>query len=88
MENNYNNFEPKSDEVVSIKEWLITILILCIPIVNIVMIFVWAYGNGTKTSKSNYFKATLIMFVISFLIIILLYAIMGSIAWSSMVNRY
>lgn len=28
MENGYNNFESKSDEIVSIKEWLITILIM------------------------------------------------------------
>ncbi|HBD65203.1 MAG TPA: hypothetical protein DC038_12310 [Clostridiales bacterium] len=88
MEDSYNSFKPKSDEVVSIKEWLITILILSIPIVNIVMIFVWAFGSGTKTSKSNYFKANLIIVVISFFIFILLYAIMSSTAWSSMINRY
>lgn len=84
MENNYNSFEPRRDEIVSIKEWLITILIMSIPIVNIVMIFVWAFGSGTKTSKANYFKATLIMFVIGAFIGILLYAILGSIAMSEM----
>lgn len=85
MEYNYNNnFEPKKDEIVSIKEWLITILIMSIPIVNIVMIFVWAFGNGTKESKANYFKATLIMFVIGIIIAILFYAILGSIAMSDM----
>ena len=84
MENDYNSFEPRRDEIVSIKEWLITILIMSIPIVNIVMIFVWAFGSGTKTSKANYFKATLIMFVIGAFIGILLYAILGSIAMSEM----
>lgn len=85
--NNYNYFKPKRDEVVSIKEWVITMLIMSIPIVNLVMIFVWAFGSGTKTSKANYFKATLIMFIIGIFILILLYAIIGSISMMDIYNR-
>jgi len=48
-----------NEEVVSYKEWLLTLLILMIPLVNIVMMFVWAFGDGSKKSKSNYFKAAL-----------------------------
>lgn len=84
VENNY--FEPQKDKVVSIKEWVITMLIMCIPIVNLVMTFVWAFGSGTKTSKANYFKATLIMLIIGIFIAILLYAILGSIAMNEIYN--
>lgn len=52
------------EEPVSIGEWIITILVLMIPCVNIVMIFVWAFSSSTKKSKSNYFKASLIMVAI------------------------
>ncbi len=83
MENN-NYLEPRRDEIVSIKEWLITILIMSIPIVNIVMMFVWAFGGTVKESKANYFKASLIMAAIGILIAILLYGVMGSIAMSKM----
>jgi predicted metal-binding membrane protein len=47
--------------VVSTKEWLISMLIMLIPIVNIVMIFVYAFGGNSNPSKANYFKASLIM---------------------------
>jgi len=68
--------------VVSVKEWLITSLILLIPIVNIVMIFIYAFGTGHNPSKSNYFKASLIMACIMIglyiLLMILFFAIFGS----------
>ncbi|OJV64372.1 MAG: hypothetical protein BGO41_12165 [Clostridiales bacterium 38-18] len=53
--------DSSNSGVVSLKEWIITLLIMMIPIVNIVMVFVWAFGGGTNPSKSNYFKATIIV---------------------------
>lgn len=52
--------------VVSIGEWLVTMLIAAIPLVNVVMLFVWAFGSNTKVSKANWAKATLIFLVIAF----------------------
>lgn len=49
----------------TIKDWLLTFLILCIPFVNIVMPFVWAFSSSTNPSKSNFFKAYLIMMLIA-----------------------
>jgi len=51
---------PELEEPVSLGEWLVSILLMCIPCVNIVLMFVWAFGGNVKKSKSNYFKATLI----------------------------
>lgn len=73
MENQNLNVQDKNSstaEVVSVKEWIITILILMIPLVNIVMPFVWAFSSNTNPSKSNYFKAFLIMSVVWILIMI------------------
>lgn len=47
--------------VITTKEWLITLLIMIIPVVNIVMMFVYAFGGNSNPSKANYFKAALIM---------------------------
>lgn len=71
-------FTPTGDleEPVSVKEWLITTLIMMIPCVNIVMMFVWAFGNGKK-SKANYFKAALIVAAIVLVLYIILIAICG-----------
>lgn len=49
---------------VSIGDWILTYLLLCIPIVNIVMLIVWAF-QAHKPSKSNWAKATLIWILIS-----------------------
>lgn len=72
---------PQLEEPVSVKEWLITFLILIIPIVNIVMLFVWAFGDGKK-SKQNYFKAYLIWLAIIIVLYILILIIFGSILYS------
>lgn len=50
----------KQAPVVSVSDWLITILIMAIPIVNIIMMFIWAFSPETNPSKANYFKASLI----------------------------
>ena len=61
----YNNqVVVNHPEPVSMKEWLITLLILSIPFVNLVMIFVWAFGGGANPSKANFFKAQLILLLI------------------------
>ncbi|MCX6138409.1 MAG: hypothetical protein NTV54_13040 [Ignavibacteriales bacterium] len=63
MDNNFKQsmgFEPP----VSLGEWMITMLIMIIPIVNIVMLFVWAFGSGTNASKANWAKATRVWMLI------------------------
>lgn len=51
-------------EHLSVKDWVITFLILCIPFVNIIMPFVWAFGSNVPLCKQNYFKAVLLMYAI------------------------
>ncbi len=64
----------QGDQTVTIGEWFVTGLIMCIPIVNIVMMFVWAFGSNTKPSKANFFKLSLIMAAISIVLGIVLAA--------------
>lgn len=52
------------EEPVSFGDWMVTMLLMCIPCVNIIMLFVWGFGSGTKKSKANYCKAMLIWMVI------------------------
>tara|TARA_B100001971_G_C17895191_1_gene385132 strand:+ start:198 stop:467 length:270 start_codon:yes stop_codon:yes gene_type:complete len=58
---------------ISIGEWIITSIILAIPIVGFVMLFVWGFGSNTQPSKANWAKATLIMIVISFVIALIFF---------------
>jgi len=52
------------EEPVSFGDWMVTMLLMCIPCVNIIMLFVWGFGSGTKKSKSNYCKAMLVWMLI------------------------
>lgn len=76
-----NQIGHQQAPVVSVKEWLLTNLILMIPLVNIVMTLVWAFGSNTNPNKANYFKATLILFAIVMVIYLVLAVVFfGSVA--------
>lgn len=58
-------YQPmQSDTTVSTGQWVLTFIIMCIPLVNLIMLFVWAFGSGTKPSKANWAKANLILILI------------------------
>ena len=79
--NGQNQIGHQQAPVVSVKEWLLTNLILMIPLVNIVMMLVWAFGSNTNPNKANYFKATLILFAIVMVIYLVLAVVFfGSVA--------
>lgn len=72
------NQEIEKVQTVSIGDWLITILITIIPLVNIIMLFVWAFGSGTNPSKANWAKATIIWIAISIFLAIIVIVIFGA----------
>ncbi len=65
------------EEPVSMGEWMISMLLMCIPCVNIVLMFVWAFGSSAKKSKSNYFKASLVWTGIGIVLWILMMILMS-----------
>lgn len=83
----YQYREPETDleEPISMGEWLVTMLLMLIPCVNIVLMFVWAFSSKEKKSKSNYFKAALIFAAIVLVLYIILIAIFG-VAITSMIR--
>lgn len=64
---------------VSLGDWILTLIVLAIPIVGIVMVFVWGFSSGTHPSKQNYCRAMLILWLIVFVIFIL-FLVMGGFA--------
>ena len=65
--------------VMTVKDWLITYLIMIIPIVNIVFLFIWSFGDkSVNPNKSNWAKATLIILAIALVLQIILFAAFGS----------
>lgn len=64
---------------VSLGDWILTLLILAIPLVNIIMLFVWGFADGTHPSKRNFCRAYLIWMLIG-IVIFVLFLIMGGMA--------
>lgn len=69
--NQYNDSQLELEEPVKVGEWMLAMLLMMIPCVNIVMMFVFAFSKTEKKSKSNFFKASLIWFAIMLALIIL-----------------
>jgi heme/copper-type cytochrome/quinol oxidase subunit 2 len=62
----------------SVKDWFFTILIVSLPVVGFIMLFVWAFGNDLKTSRSNFAKASLLWMLVWFGFMMLLFMIFGA----------
>jgi Na+/phosphate symporter len=68
------NYKP-----MTIGDWVITFIIQIIPLVGFIMLFVWAFGDGTHPSKKTWAQASLIMIVAGIILMILFFGIIVSI---------
>lgn len=48
------------EEVMSVKAWLVTLVILMIPIVNLIMPLVWAFSSDGNHNRKYFSRAYLI----------------------------
>ena len=63
----------KNQEIVSVSDWIIAIILTSIPFVNIIMLLVWAFGSNTPKSKANWAKAGLIVQLVIIIIVACFY---------------
>lgn len=45
----------------SVGQYLLMFLLFCIPIVNIILLFMWGFGSNVNLNKKNYARAALII---------------------------
>ena len=90
MEQNQNPAPPNpqrvysdynvSAPVMTVGNWIITMLIMCIPLVNIIMLIVWAASSTENPNRKNWAVAQLIFMAVFVILWILLFGmIMGMI---------
>lgn len=68
----------KIEQPQSVIDWVITLLITYIPLVNIIMLLIWAFDSETPLNKKNWAKARLIWVLIGFAISAIFFAIFGA----------
>ena len=71
-------------DVIKVGDWVLTMLILAIPLVGLIMLFVWAFGSGTNPSKANFAKAALIWVLIGIVLCILFFSVFAALITSTM----
>jgi len=76
----HENYQKQPSGDMSVGEWLITMLIMIIPIVNIVMLFIWGFGSPDK--RRNYARASLIWMAISIVLVIIFYGVIFALIFS------
>jgi cytochrome bd-type quinol oxidase subunit 1 len=67
--------KPDTSPTVSILDWVLTIIVMAIPCVNVIMLFVYAF-TGDKESKKNFFKARLILIAASIIASVIFWVVL------------
>ena len=75
--NNYNsqsNYQmpPKQMDLspLSTGEWLLTLIVGIIPCAGLILYIIWAFGNSGNLNRRNYCRASLILQVISYVLVV------------------
>ena len=75
--NNYNSQNsyqtpPKQMDLspLSTGEWLLTLIVGIIPCAGLILYIIWAFGNSGNLNRRNYCRASLILQVISYVLVV------------------
>ena len=68
---NERNYEVDKEHVVSIGDWIVTLILVSIPVFGFILELIWAFGSNVPRSKSNWAKALIIFQLAGILITIL-----------------
>lgn len=76
--NEQHHMQGGDTSVMSVKDWLVTLILLIIPCVNIVMLIVWAASSSGNLNRKNYCIAYLIVLAAIVVLYILLFLVFGA----------
>ena len=63
------------EKIPSVGDWMVTLLILSIPLVNFILLLIWAFSSATDPIKANFSKAALLWLLI---IVVLYFLFLGA----------
>jgi len=71
--------EPTSN-IMSYKEWALTVFISSLPLIGFIMLLVWAFGDDANIHKKNWAKGSLLLALIAFIMVFFFLFVFGGIA--------
>ena len=71
------------DKEMTLGNWIATVVLTCIPCINLIMLIVWAVGNG-YVERKRYAQATLIVAAVLVVLYIIFMALFGTAIMSSL----
>ena len=91
-QNQYNNqgYQQNGTELepsFTLGNWLLIMLLVSIPCVNIIVLLIWSFGHNVSTTKKNYSRAMLIFMVVGLIIGIIFSSIFATI-FSTLGSEY
>ena len=78
--------EPTS-QIMSYKEWALTIFISSLPLIGLIMLLVWAFGDDANIHKKNWAKGSLLLALIAFIMVFFFLFVFGGIAMLAALNN-
>ena len=60
----YSQQNSVQEQPVSVGDWILTFILLAIPLVNLILVIYWAVSDSTPASKRNFFRAYILLTVI------------------------
>ena len=70
--------QPANSQPLTTSQFFLMDLILAIPLVGIIMCFVWAFGDGSNPNRKAWAKAKLIWILVGIVLTVLLVLLVGS----------
>jgi len=62
----------RADLPLSVGDWLITLIVLAVPILNIVLYLYWAFFSNGNKGRVNFCRASLILMLVGLFLVIVL----------------
>ncbi|MEP1150673.1 MAG: hypothetical protein JXR20_08905 [Balneola sp.] len=67
--------QETASSVMTVKDWVITLLISVIPLVGFIMLFVWGFSDSANPNKKNWARAALIMLAVTTVIYFIIFGV-------------
>ncbi len=68
---------PSNAEPLSVGQYIGMFILMVIPVVNIILLFVWGFGGSVNPNKKNYARAMLILAAIGIVLFIIFSIALG-----------